>query len=143
MVVELVQGRKLIGASATVSGQARSKIGCAVGSVGSSVKSDLEVDQEASSMEPGNEVACGTKGKEIEVRQEVILVCNQAGGEWRCSDPEYAYLMGEKSMVWCTSHGEEKHIWCGSFQVRNMVATWLMNQKIVVLDRHTKLKGGD
>ena len=33
MVVQLVQGRKLIGASATVSGQARSNIGCAVGSV--------------------------------------------------------------------------------------------------------------
>ncbi|WZY99859.1 hypothetical protein YC2023_072188 [Brassica napus] len=51
--------------------------------------------------------------------------------------------MGEKSMVWCTSRGGEKHIWYGSFQVRNVVATWLLNQKIVVLDRHTKLKGGD
>ncbi|KAF2613573.1 hypothetical protein F2Q70_00013032 [Brassica cretica] len=37
-----------------------------------SVRSDLEVDQEASSLEPGHEVVCGTKGKEIEVRQEVI-----------------------------------------------------------------------
>lgn len=34
MVVQLVQGRRLIGASATVSDQARSNIGCAVGSVG-------------------------------------------------------------------------------------------------------------
>ena len=51
--------------------------------------------------------------------------------------------MGEKSMLWCTSRGGEKHIWCGSFQVRNVVATWLLNQKSVVLDRHTKLKGGD
>uniref|UniRef100_A0A0D3CGN4 Uncharacterized protein n=1 Tax=Brassica oleracea var. oleracea TaxID=109376 RepID=A0A0D3CGN4_BRAOL len=33
----LVQGMRLIGASATVSGQARSNIGCAVGSVGSQV----------------------------------------------------------------------------------------------------------
>ncbi|WZZ67679.1 hypothetical protein YC2023_079049 [Brassica napus] len=49
---------------------------------------------------------------------------------------------GEKH-VWCTSRGGEKHIWCGSFQVGNVVATWLLNQKNVVLDRHTKLKGGD
>nr|VDD03533.1 unnamed protein product [Brassica rapa] len=34
MVVQLVQGRRLIGASATMSGRARSNIGCAVGSVG-------------------------------------------------------------------------------------------------------------
>ncbi|KAL0707415.1 hypothetical protein Bca4012_073841 [Brassica carinata] len=38
----------------------------------SSFKSDLEVDQEASNLEPGHEVVCGTKGKEIEVRQEVV-----------------------------------------------------------------------
>ncbi|KAF3605550.1 hypothetical protein DY000_02048396 [Brassica cretica] len=38
----------------------------------SSVKSDLEVDQEASSLEPGHEVVCGTKEKEIEVRLEVM-----------------------------------------------------------------------
>ncbi|KAF3522693.1 hypothetical protein F2Q69_00049570 [Brassica cretica] len=38
----------------------------------SSVKSDLEVDQEASSLEPGHEVVCSTKGKEIEVCQEVV-----------------------------------------------------------------------
>ncbi|KAG5400596.1 hypothetical protein IGI04_015203 [Brassica rapa subsp. trilocularis] len=31
----------------------------------SSVRSDLEVDQEASSLEPGPEVVCGTKGKKI------------------------------------------------------------------------------
>ncbi|KAG5384325.1 hypothetical protein IGI04_035795 [Brassica rapa subsp. trilocularis] len=35
-------------------------------------RSDLEVDQGASSLEPGHEVVCGTKGKEIEVRQEVM-----------------------------------------------------------------------
>nr|VDD11892.1 unnamed protein product [Brassica oleracea] len=35
--------------------------------------------------------------------------------------------MGEKSMVWCTSRGGEKHIWYESFQVRNVVATWLLN----------------
>ena len=38
----------------------------------SSGRSDLEVDQEASSLEQGHEVVCGTKGKEIEVRQEVV-----------------------------------------------------------------------
>ncbi|WZZ69973.1 hypothetical protein YC2023_081343 [Brassica napus] len=38
----------------------------------SSVKSDLEVDQEASILEPGHEVVCGTKGKVIEVHQEVM-----------------------------------------------------------------------
>ncbi|KAL0754498.1 hypothetical protein Bca101_092166 [Brassica carinata] len=37
-----------------------------------SVKSDLEVDQEASRLEPGHKVFCGTKEKEIEVRQEVM-----------------------------------------------------------------------
>ncbi|WZZ15818.1 hypothetical protein YC2023_108907 [Brassica napus] len=51
--------------------------------------------------------------------------------------------MGEKIMVWCTSRGGENHILCGSFQERNMVATWLLNQKIVMLVRHTELKGGD
>ncbi|KAF3523759.1 hypothetical protein F2Q69_00049417 [Brassica cretica] len=50
---------------------------------------------------------------------------------------------GEKSMVWCTSREEKKHIWYRSFQVRNVVGTWLLNQKSVVLDRHTKLKRGD
>ncbi|KAF2579381.1 hypothetical protein F2Q68_00006379 [Brassica cretica] len=38
----------------------------------SSGRSDLEVDQGASSQESGHEVVCGTKGKEIEVRQEVM-----------------------------------------------------------------------
>ncbi|KAF2557890.1 hypothetical protein F2Q68_00015813 [Brassica cretica] len=38
----------------------------------SSGRSDLEVDQEASSLKPGHEVVCGTKEKEIEVRQEVM-----------------------------------------------------------------------
>lgn len=38
----------------------------------SSGRSDLEVDQEASNLEPGHEVICGTKGKEIKVRQEVV-----------------------------------------------------------------------
>ncbi|KAF3545981.1 hypothetical protein DY000_02009948 [Brassica cretica] len=38
----------------------------------SSGRSDLEVDQGASSLESGHEVVCGTKGKEIEVRQEVM-----------------------------------------------------------------------
>ncbi|WZZ39329.1 hypothetical protein YC2023_035588 [Brassica napus] len=38
----------------------------------SSCRSDLEVDQEASSLEPGHEVVCGTIWKEIEVRQEVM-----------------------------------------------------------------------
>ncbi|KAG5415963.1 hypothetical protein IGI04_003530, partial [Brassica rapa subsp. trilocularis] len=88
----------------------------------SSVRSDLEVDQEASSLEPGHEVVCGTKGKEIEVHQ------------------------GRMVMFWyreCISHRGEKHIWCGSFQVMNVVVTLLLNQKNVVLDRHTKLKGGD
>ncbi|KAF2581828.1 hypothetical protein F2Q68_00001096 [Brassica cretica] len=78
----LVQGKRLIGASATVSSKARSNIGCVVGSVGRldtrwwSIllvrraetwprRSDLEVDQEASSLEPGHEVVCGTMGKEI------------------------------------------------------------------------------
>ncbi|KAF3581389.1 hypothetical protein DY000_02033457 [Brassica cretica] len=37
-----------------------------------SAKGDLEVDQEASSMEPGHEVVCGTKGKEIKVLHEVM-----------------------------------------------------------------------
>ncbi|KAF3494385.1 hypothetical protein DY000_02053816 [Brassica cretica] len=38
----------------------------------SSGRSDLEVYQGASSLEPGHELVCGTKGKEIEVRQEVM-----------------------------------------------------------------------
>ncbi|KAF2534724.1 hypothetical protein F2Q70_00031332 [Brassica cretica] len=38
----------------------------------SSVRSDLEEDQEASSVESGHKVVCDTKGKEIEVRQEVM-----------------------------------------------------------------------
>ncbi|KAL0689451.1 hypothetical protein Bca4012_089129 [Brassica carinata] len=43
-----------------------SKDGCSSGT------SDLDVDQEASSLEPRHEVVCGTKGKEIKVRQEVM-----------------------------------------------------------------------
>ena len=35
-------------------------------------RSDLDVDQEASILEPRHEVVCGTKGKEIEVRQKVV-----------------------------------------------------------------------
>ncbi|KAF2555165.1 hypothetical protein F2Q68_00017059 [Brassica cretica] len=38
----------------------------------SSVRIDLKVDQEASRLEPGHEIVCGTKGKEIEVYQEVM-----------------------------------------------------------------------
>ncbi|XP_048619751.1 uncharacterized protein LOC106391669 [Brassica napus] len=38
----------------------------------SSVRSDLQEDQEASSVESGHGVVCDTKGKEIEVRQEVV-----------------------------------------------------------------------
>ncbi|KAF8111912.1 hypothetical protein N665_0071s0051 [Sinapis alba] len=37
-----------------------------------SVRSDLEVAQEASSPEPEHRVVCGTKGKEIKVHQEVM-----------------------------------------------------------------------
>ncbi|KAF2596616.1 hypothetical protein F2Q68_00008564 [Brassica cretica] len=44
----------------------------------SSGRSDLEVDQEASSLEPGHEVVCGIKGKEIEralgVDEEGLMV---------------------------------------------------------------------
>ncbi|KAF2589274.1 hypothetical protein F2Q70_00039427 [Brassica cretica] len=44
----------------------------------SSGRSDLEVDQGASSLEPGHELVCGTKGKEIEralgTDEEGILV---------------------------------------------------------------------
>ncbi|KAF2563594.1 hypothetical protein F2Q70_00015358 [Brassica cretica] len=123
--VALVQGRRLIGASATVSGQARSSRMCCwfCGKVGhkkvecfahgksrnmakkvnktftkprrveevslaksglldeikdetsedacSSVRSDLQEDQEESSVESGHGVVCDTKGKEIKVRQEV------------------------------------------------------------------------
>ena len=38
----------------------------------SSVKCDLEDDQEASNLDQGHEVICGTKEKEIKVRQEVM-----------------------------------------------------------------------
>ncbi|KAF3495629.1 hypothetical protein DY000_02052300 [Brassica cretica] len=88
MVVHLVQGRRLIGASATVSGRIRSNIECAVGSEGRldtrrsnkrHQKMDaawlgviLRFDQEASSLEPGHGVVCGTNWNEIEVRQEVM-----------------------------------------------------------------------
>ena len=43
-----------------------SKEGCRSG------RKDLEVDQEASSLEPGRGVVYGTKGNEIEVRQDVM-----------------------------------------------------------------------
>ncbi|WZZ03068.1 hypothetical protein YC2023_088989 [Brassica napus] len=38
----------------------------------SSVRSDLQEDQEASSVESRHRVVCDTKGKEIEVHQEVV-----------------------------------------------------------------------
>ncbi|KAF2578105.1 hypothetical protein F2Q68_00003962 [Brassica cretica] len=118
----------------------------------SSGRSDLEVDQEASSLEPEHRVICGTEGKEIELHEEELMVNNTThegnkvisrswskGSSTCASDraaglviysavrengdvpPRNAYLMGEKSMVWCTSRGGEKHIWCGSFKVRNVV----------------------
>ncbi|KAF3587721.1 hypothetical protein F2Q69_00030517 [Brassica cretica] len=37
-----------------------------------SVRRDLEEDQEASTLETEHEIVCGTKGKDIEVRQEVM-----------------------------------------------------------------------
>ncbi|KAG5397875.1 hypothetical protein IGI04_019689 [Brassica rapa subsp. trilocularis] len=37
-----------------------------------SVRRDLEEDQEASTLETGHKAVCGIKGKEIEVRQEVM-----------------------------------------------------------------------
>ncbi|KAG5384752.1 hypothetical protein IGI04_036222 [Brassica rapa subsp. trilocularis] len=116
----------------------------------SSVRSDLQEDQEASSVESGHEVVCDKKGKEIEralgadgeglmvkeTTHEGSLVLNRSwskGSSTGASDRDaYAYLMGEKSMVWCTSRWGEKHIWYGSFQVRNVVATWLLNQKIML-----------
>nr|VDC71732.1 unnamed protein product [Brassica rapa] len=36
------------------------------------VRRDLEEDQESSTLETGHRAVCGTKGKEIEVRQEVM-----------------------------------------------------------------------
>ncbi|KAF3543034.1 hypothetical protein DY000_02005283 [Brassica cretica] len=47
----------------------------------SSVRSDLQEDQEASSVESGHRVFCDTKGKEIELRQEVMRDDLQ-GGSW-------------------------------------------------------------
>nr|VDD25169.1 unnamed protein product [Brassica oleracea] len=46
---------------------------------GISVGRDLEVDQEASSLEPGTGVVCGTKGKEIEMQQKVMQGDHQEG----------------------------------------------------------------
>ncbi|KAG5377752.1 hypothetical protein IGI04_025594 [Brassica rapa subsp. trilocularis] len=140
----------------------------------SSVRSDLQEDQEASSVESGHRVVCDTKGKRAlgadgeglmvkETTHEGSLVLNRCwskGSSTGVSD-RYAVLvipLGRMVMFWslvCISHGGEKHgvvhiswagekhIWYESFQVRNVVATWLLNQKSVVLDRHTKLKGGD
>ncbi|KAF2536834.1 hypothetical protein F2Q68_00021466 [Brassica cretica] len=165
----------------------------------SSVRSDLQEDQEALSVESGHGVVCDTKGKEIEVRQEVVRddfqgceitprqlqrvqralgadgeglmvkdtthegsqVLNRSGSRGSsigASDRDAVLVIplqqglgrmvifwyrgcishGGEKHVWCTSRGGEKHIWCGSFQVGNVVATWLLNQKNVVLDRHTK-----
>ena len=50
--------------------------------------------------------------------------CISHGGEEHCDGcPELdgAYLMGEKSMLWCTSRWREKNISWGSFQERNGV----------------------
>ncbi|KAF3503666.1 hypothetical protein F2Q69_00044316 [Brassica cretica] len=80
----------------------------------SSVKSDLEDDQEASSLEPRHEVVCGTKGKEIEralsADGEGLMVkkTTHEGSQvlnisWsKGSSTENAYLIGEKSM--CGAH---------------------------------------
>ncbi|KAF3509544.1 hypothetical protein F2Q69_00009411 [Brassica cretica] len=46
-----------------------------------------------------------------------VIIIHEEADDWRMHIP-----WGEKSMVWCTSRGGERHIWCGSFQVRNVVA---------------------
>ncbi|KAF2566047.1 hypothetical protein F2Q68_00026717 [Brassica cretica] len=68
-------------ASATASGQTRCNIRYAVVYVGrlNIRRSDLEVDQEASSSEPEHRIVCSTKGKKIEVRQEVMRGDHQEG----------------------------------------------------------------
>ncbi|KAF3567035.1 hypothetical protein DY000_02017995 [Brassica cretica] len=139
----------------------------------SSVKSDLEVDQEASSVELGHEQqvhrALGVDGEGLMVKKtthdgsqvlnrswskgsstgasghDVVLVIPLQQGLGRMVMFWYRECIshGGEKHVWCTSRGGEKHIWCGSFQVGNVVATWLLNQKNVVFDRHTKLKGRD
>ncbi|KAF3608982.1 hypothetical protein DY000_02048159 [Brassica cretica] len=109
----------------------------------SSVKSDLEV-------------VCGTKGKEIEralgvdgkglmvkktthdgsqILNRIMSKGSSTGASGR--DAVLVIPLQQGLMVWCTSRRGENHIWCGSFQVRNVVATWLLNQKNVVLDRHS------
>ncbi|KAG5396514.1 hypothetical protein IGI04_018328 [Brassica rapa subsp. trilocularis] len=126
----------------------------------SSVRIDLQEDQEASSVESGHGVVCDTKEKEIEralgadrkgfmVKKKThdgSLVLNRswskcsltgasdrdAGGNDDVLVQRMHISWGEKSVVWCTSRGGEKHIWYESFQVRNVVATWLLNQKSVL-----------
>ncbi|KAF2561382.1 hypothetical protein F2Q70_00015640 [Brassica cretica] len=108
----------------------------------SSGRSDLEVDQEASSLEPGHEVVCGIKGKEIEralgVDEEGLMVKktthegshvlnrswskgSSTGASGRDAVLVILLQQGLGRMVMflylvCISHGGEKHIWYGSFQ---------------------------
>ncbi|KAF3522828.1 hypothetical protein F2Q69_00047105 [Brassica cretica] len=91
----------------------------------SSVKRDLEVDQEASSLEPGHEVVCGTKRKEIESalgvdgeglmvkkttheRSQVLNRSWSKGSSTGASDRD-AVLVIPLQQGECISHGGEKH----------------------------------
>ncbi|KAF3593231.1 hypothetical protein DY000_02020131 [Brassica cretica] len=116
------------------------------------VKSDLEVDQEASSLEPGHEVVCGTKGKKIEsalgVNGEGLMVKKKTHEGSQVLNR--SWLKGSSTsapdrdavLVIPLQQGLGRMVTFWS-RVRNVVATWLLNHKNVVLDRHTKLKGGD
>ena len=92
------------------------------------------------------------------------LVCNQAGGEvvtfWskECisrggeehgdgrPDVDGAYLVGGRKAYLCKKMKIMQLLWGGmAYRVWKFPGeeTWLLNQKDIVLDRHTKLKGGD
>ncbi|KAF2578834.1 hypothetical protein F2Q68_00006460 [Brassica cretica] len=85
----------------------------------SSGRSDLEVDQGASSLEPGHEVICGTKGKEIEsalgVNEEGLMVketTHEGNQVLNRSGSRGCSTGGEVVTFWpkeCISHGGEEH----------------------------------
>ncbi|KAF3545947.1 hypothetical protein DY000_02004210 [Brassica cretica] len=106
----------------------------------SSVRSDLQEDQEALSVESGHGVVCDTKGKEIEralgadgeglmvkdTTHEGSQVLNRSGSRGSsigASDRDAVLViplqqgLGRMVIFWyrgCISHGGEKHVWCTS-----------------------------
>ncbi|KAF3510215.1 hypothetical protein F2Q69_00004193 [Brassica cretica] len=100
-------------------------------------------DTELSVTQRGRRSKCVRKWCEMIFRGEIVKSLQDNSNECR----GHSVRMGKGSWsrrrhmteAWSSTEAGRRVI----RQVRNVVATWLLNQKSVVLNRHTKLKGGE